>query len=393
MTSGPSLSPTIVKLTAGGSQQFALPGKYEGQVRWLVNGTPGGSKELGTVDESGLYLGPARPSRTEVVVEADLGSRSLWATVIMETGREVYRYTGSWNQKGENLIEAHGIGLDPSGNILIADPQQSRVLRFSSEGQYLGEIGNGRGKEPGYFDGPRDVVTDPDGNIYVADGNNCRIQVFDPEGRLRSSAGMKGSGSCEFLRPHSLDIGPDGNVYVIDVDNHRVTIHDSSGKLLGSWGAQGTKTREFWAPHGLAVDPNGDVFVIDFYGRCQKFTKDGELLLVFANPSKKSLPIIDSAFGAISIGQYPTTHGYYRYHAMASDVFGNIYLMSRNTIRKRVCSVDKYSNNGDLVTRITLPPEVKRRMGGQGADVTPEGRLYVSDTGPKHAGVMIFDPD
>lgn len=86
------------------------------------------------------------------------------------------------------------------------------------------------------------------------------------------------------------------------------------------------------------------------------------------------------------------THGYFRYHAMASDHRGNVYLMARNLLQNRACSVDKYNNSGNLVTRITLPPEAGRKMGGQGATVSTDGRIYVSDTGPKHAGVMIFDP-
>lgn len=422
MVSGPRLSSTLARLSPGASQQFDLLGEPSGEVRWLVNGFPGGTPKLGTIDEAGLYMAPGKPSRTEAIIEAIITeTRRLWATIIIDTRRDSYRYMGSWNRKGENLTEAHGIGLEPSANLLIADPQQSRVLRFTPEGDYLGEIGNGRGTEPGFFDGPRDVTTDPEGNIYVADGNNCRLQTFDPDDKFLSCVGRKGSGDCEFMRPHSLDIGPDGCIYVIDVDNNRVTIHEKSGELLNSWGREGKKPGEFWAPHGIAVDPNGDVFVIDYYGRCQKFTCDGELLFVFANPSKKLHPVVSPRAGAVSMDPGNHTHGYYRYHAMASDLWGNVYLMARNTLKNRAghdlvcgrrsgmseevgdppalreelwpaCTVDKYNNSGDLVTRITLPPEARRKMGGQGAVVSPEGRIYVSDTGPKHAGVMIFDP-
>jgi hypothetical protein len=388
----PRLTPTLTRLTPGGSRQFDFQGDPQEVAAWRVNGTPGGNRDLGTIDENGFYLAPGKPSRTEVVVEAVLGTRRAWATVILDTRRDAYRYSGSWNRKGENLTEAHSIALEPSGTMLIGDPQQSRVLRFTTKGDYIGEIGSGKGSEPGYFDGPRDITTDPEGNIYVADGNNCRLQAFDPEGELLSCVGAKGSGACEFLRPHSLDVGPDGNIYVIDVDNSRVTVHDKMGGLLRSWGKRGKMPGEFWSPHGIAVDPNGDVIVADFYGRCQRFTGEGELLYIFANPSRKSLPAIDPSFGAMALGHGDPTHGYYRFHAMTSDHLGNVYLMARNMLKKRACSVDKYNGSGELVASVTLPPEVKRRMGGQGAAVSREGRLYVSDTGPTHAGVMIFDP-
>ncbi len=148
------------------------------------------------------------------------------------------------------------------------------------------------------------------------------------------------------------------------------------------------------------MDPNGDVFVIDYYGRCQKFTCNGELLNVFANPSKKLHPVVRSGVSAVSMEQGNPTHGYYRYHAMASDLWGNMYLMARNTLKNEAQggkmrparTVDKYNNSGDLITRITLPPEAPRKMGGQGATVSQEGRIYVSDTTREHAGVMIFDP-
>lgn len=76
---------------------------------------------------------------------------------------------------------------------------------------------------------------------------------------------------------------------------------------------------------------------------------------------------------------------------MTSDRWGNVYLMARNTRQHRENSVDKY-NNGDFITRFSLPPQEKRKFGAKGAAITLDGRVFVAERLSEFAGISIFEP-
>jgi sugar lactone lactonase YvrE len=190
------------------------------------------------------------------------------------------------------------------------------------------------------------------------------------------SCGRKGSEPDELLRPHAVDLGDDGSIFVVDVDNSKVVAYGPDGSFIRCWGCKGTAPSEFWAPHGIAVDPSGDIFVAEYNGRCQKFTPEGEAICCFANPSLEE----------------GSTHGYYRYHSIASDALGNVYLMARNTLRGFFATVEKYNNLGGHVTSLPEPEDERTKMGTESAAVSPSGRIFVADHSREHSGVSFFDP-
>jgi len=303
-----------------------------------------------------------------------------WSTVVLGDLDRLYSIRGFWNKQGGgrgSLKEAHEIDVDRSGNLLIVDSQSSRILRYTADGTFLDELGLGPGTKPGEFGVPRDVKVDPDsGEAYVVDGENCRVQVFDHEGNFARCWGQRGSGPCNLEGPHSIELAPDGLLYVADVGNSRVSVFDRDGSHVRSWGSCGTECGEFLAPHGIASDPNGDIFVAEYKGRCQKFTPEGEFLFEFGNQCV----------------QEDATHGDCRYHAISSDDRGNVYLMARDTLNRFHNTIDKYNNQGDMVTRICYPIDDAHWMGAKGAVILPNGSIYVADNQRDHAGVTIFDP-
>lgn len=374
----PRVDPTIVQVDPESRQTFAINGKFRTR-EWSVNGIPGGNAELGTIGADGIYVAPSEPARGEInigVRTSGRPSRSCWATVVFQERYPYYSFDGFWDGKRNSEIsESHSVCMDGEDRLLLIDPVLSKLFRFTTSGDFLGEVGLGKGSGPGEMDGPRDAKVSAVGEIYVADGNNGRIQVFSGDGDYLRAWGGKGSGRGRLLRPHCVDLGPNGTVYVVDVDNNKVLVYSEEGKLHREWGRLGSGICEFLAPHGLGCDPNGDVFVSDFYGRCQKLTAEGEEISCFANPCQ--------------MGR--RSHGDFRYHSMNTDGFGNVYLMSRNTVNDYITSVDKYNNNGDLVARLRPPPR-EFHFGSEGAAVGPDGTLYVADNGREHAGVTIFRP-
>jgi DNA-binding beta-propeller fold protein YncE len=73
------------------------------------------------------------------------------------------------------------VAFAPTGTYVTDGYGSARVVKYSRDGAYLLEWGK-RGKGPGEFGLPHNVVTDREGRVYVTDRDNQRIQVFDSKG-------------------------------------------------------------------------------------------------------------------------------------------------------------------------------------------------------------------
>jgi hypothetical protein len=389
------IAPSVVKLAPGTAQQFKVVmretrltgARMAARVTWAVNDVAGGSDAIGTISPEGLYRAPARtPKPREVHVVADVPeavNRRLCATVLLEGPGPAYEMIGEWSEPiggGGRLKDPHGIALDRDDNLLITDFNGSKVHRFTPEGAYLGALGLGVGEGPGYIIKPRVVQCDKDGLIFVSDQkkDQPRIQVFTHDGQFLRAFAEKGIGPGQLLRAHGLAFDSKQRLYVVDVDAMRVNVYDRSGGFVRSWGKDGPGLGDFNAPHGIATDANDDVFVVGYYGPCQKFTSDGGLLRVFAEP--------DPPDGAVY------------FHSVSTDRWGDVYLMVRGVAGyggkvednegNRV-SIMKYNNNGDYVSSLTL--NVKGHAENW-AVVDKAGIVYAIFVGSDRMGVERFAP-
>lgn len=112
-------------------------------------------------------------------------------------GGEQYALLQSWSVAGEGpgqLRDAHGIDVNRNGDVLVTDSRASRVTKYTPDGKFLSEIGDGPGSGQGQFRSPRDAAVSPvDGKIYVADGANLRILGQRQRPRRFSRAARAGS--------------------------------------------------------------------------------------------------------------------------------------------------------------------------------------------------------
>ncbi len=391
-----TIAPSVVYLEPGATQQFKavmaatrlMAAQMPAEVKWAVNDIPGGSDELGTISQNGLYRAPSvAPSPREIHICAEVpeaGNRFLWATVIIGDSPPQYGQHHIWSEPvvegtgaTAHLKSPHGIGLDADGNILIADQASHGVLRYTSEGEFLGNVDNGHGRLPGEVQEPRIVMSDSEGDIYVSDskGDRPRMQVFSHTGEFLRIFAPKGIQPGMILRGHGMDFGPEQRLHVVDVDNMRVNVYEKSGAFLYDWGTEGLNPGEVNAPHGLFVDRNGDVFVTGYYGPTQKFNSQGEFLLSFCHGDPPDGPVY--------------------FHNVTGDRWGNAYVMVRTksggqgelqTEGRRV-SIAKYNNNGDFVTdwSFTTPEHVEST-----AVVDDDGLVYALFRGPTEMGVEVF---
>ncbi len=222
------------------------------------------------------------------------------------------KFLRSWGD--EHVKTAHGLRVDREDNVWVTDIGNHQVMKFTPEGRLLltlgkkGQPGSGRDE----FDRPTDVAVAPSGAFYVADGNgNSRVVRFSREGKYLGEWGRKGARDGEFNLPHAIVLDDRGRVCVGDRENDRVQVFDAEGKFLavwkesgapfglflaggrmfladgrahwvrvldregrplGRWGEKGALPGQFNLPHAVCVDSKGAVYVVEITGqRVQKF--------------------------------------------------------------------------------------------------------------------------
>jgi peptidylamidoglycolate lyase len=155
------------------------------------------------------------------------------AKTILLLDRETGRIINSW---GENLfIMPHGLKVDKQNNVWVTDVGLHQVFKFTHEGKLLFKIGEAKipGKDATHFDMPTDIAIEDDGSFYVSDGyGNSRVIKFSSTGQYLFEWGTKGSKESEFNIPHGITLDKNGNVFVADRENSSIQVFDPSGKFL-----------------------------------------------------------------------------------------------------------------------------------------------------------------
>jgi DNA-binding beta-propeller fold protein YncE len=104
------------------------------------------------------------------------------------------------------------VAIAANGDIIIADGHggktNDRIVKLSKDGKFIKAWGR-HGSAPGEFDTPHGIALDSTGRVFVADRVNSRVQVFDPDGNF--VAEWK-----QFGRPSGVFVDKNDMVYVTD---------------------------------------------------------------------------------------------------------------------------------------------------------------------------------
>jgi len=345
-----------------------------------------------------------------------------------------YQFEKLWPQLQQpwHFFRPGGVTHDANNNLYVADTSNSRIRKFTSDGQYITQFGR-PGSDLGQLDFPRGLAIGPDSSgldrLFVADTNNARIQIFDLSGTPLRAIPTRINGTGALFPPTGVAVDDLGSIYITAGDNlrvQRITIVGDVTEYVGDGTAApgiegcapdlipcgwppgiavdnnghvfvadpvnlrvirlserlqfelafgeagqppGISGGGFFTAFGLDVAPNGDVVVTDsFNGRIQRFTNDGRFIRLFGDSG-----IIPGALGIIE--------------DVAVDNVGNIYVADTSNDR-----IQKFSPNGRFISQIgalgnrnnafAFPTDVA---------VDASGNVYVTDT--ENARVQRFGPD
>ena len=187
------------------------------------------------------------------------------------------------------VYSSPGVYVDATGSIYIADRWHHRVRKVDASGTISTVAGNGSDGYSGdggpateaSLSGPLGVVADESGNVYLADYNNTRVRKVDASGVITTVAGngeygFSGDGGpateANFSRPAAVFLDSSGNLYVVDHDNNRIRKVDASGIVttiagdgnVGFSGDGGPPTSaSLRGPAGIFVGNSGDLYIAD----------------------------------------------------------------------------------------------------------------------------------
>jgi uncharacterized delta-60 repeat protein len=276
-----------------------------------------------------------------------------------ESAYETYEFVAEWGTYGTGdgeLRNPTGIAIDSSGDIYVADSENNRIQKFTSDGTFLAKWGT-YGTGDGEFFKPAGIAVDGSGDIYVTDMGNHRVQKFTSDGTFLAKWGTYGTGDGEFNDPRGIAVDSSGDIYVADTGNDRIQKFTSDGTFLAKWGSSGTLDGEFGYPEGIAIDSSGYIYVVErFNERIQKFTSIGTFVAKW--------------------GTYGTGDGeFYAPSGIAIDSSGDIYAADMGNYR-----IQKFTSDGTFVTKwgtygtgegqFDLPYEIA---------VDSSGYVYVTD--------------
>lgn len=216
-----------------------------------------------------------RPNSVAVGPDGNLYVADTWnyqVQVLSPDGELITR----WGERGEFGQNAQpdpvygfwgprDVVVDAQGLVYVADTGNKRIRVYTSDGQYVRDIGSG-GSAPGQLDEPSGMALHPDGRLFIADYWNRRISVFNTDGTFAYTFPVRAWYDEQGNRPYVAVDAVRGRVYVTDPDAGRVLVYSINGECLGSFGQasrEGFDATQFRTTSGIAVDGSGNVYVAD----------------------------------------------------------------------------------------------------------------------------------
>jgi uncharacterized protein (TIGR03437 family) len=282
------------------------------------------------------------------------------------------------------LSDVHGLAVDSSGNIYIADTFNGVVRKLTAPGaiatptgtittfagvgpsstgaQTQGYSGDGGPATSALLSQPAGVAVDSSGNVYIADYGNYTVRKVDTKGNITTFAGTGAPGysgdggpanKALLAQPYAVAIDPAGNIYISDLSNTNIRQVTSDGNIHTIVSGVSADS--------IAVDGAGSIYFSDsFTNTIRKILSDGTQFVIAGIPGS---PGFSGDGGPGTSAQLNQPHG------VALDGSGNVYV----------------ADSGNMVIRLLSPVSssisVVNSASGNGVSITPGEIVTIYGTG------------
>jgi sugar lactone lactonase YvrE len=251
----------------------------------------------------------------------------------IDAGAQTAHFSGAQSIVVSNgLSTPHGVAVDASGNVYIADLGNNRILKETLSGAgYVESTVASNG-----LNAPAGVAVDASGNVFIADSANNRILKETLSGGTYTESVVPTTG---LHSPLGIAVDQSGSLLITDSYNAQVVKETYSGGVYTQHFVLGGPT---W-PDGVAVDASGNIYVCaptDDY--VAKLTPTG------------------SGYTLTHIGSMLVQP-----HGVAVDAAGNVYIAdgSGNRILKEAPSGSTYTQSV-VESGLNLPEAITVDSGG-----------------------------
>ncbi|CAF1562543.1 unnamed protein product, partial [Rotaria magnacalcarata] len=197
-----------------------------------------------------------------------------------------------------SMTTAYGLQIDHSGNIIVCDTYNQRVISFgitcpastttttappttpitqlcstatwNTTLTLLAGLSGTGGTSTILLNYPANIYFDGYRNLYVVDTANHRIQFFTPGSFIGSTvagnSGAAGSGYSELNRPHAIYVDANRTMYILDTSNYRILkwrLGEPLGYVIVGNQAAGSGLNQISTSYAMFVDNQYNIYVSD----------------------------------------------------------------------------------------------------------------------------------
>ncbi len=200
-------------------------------------------------------------SRKEILV-ADTGNDRIIR--LAPDGRQIAVHGGfglSFGDRSEeredSLDDPYDVAAGGFSNFYVSDQNNRRICIFDAYKSYRGNLFPKDSDRRNRLDRPRGLKIDPENNIWLVDGRADRVIKISTSGDRLFEVGGFGFSTLQLKDPTQVDVNTSGEIFIADRGKGRIVIFDRLGSYIGEM-RDHLKT-----PTGVAVDPDGLILVCD----------------------------------------------------------------------------------------------------------------------------------
>ena len=251
--------PTGVALDSSGNLYVAAA-SYFGSVVQSIAGVA--SARDVTVDSAGnIYA-------TSGAFVVEISSKGTVTTIAGSGGSPYFGGDGG-PAAAAQLYMPSGIAVDSSGNWYIADTANNRIRMVTAAGEISTIAGTATAGSSGdhvpataaELNAPHGIAIDGSGNLYIADSGNNSVREISAGGTISTIAG-------QLNNPLSVAVDGQGSIYVADSGNNRIAQMSAGGTV--------TTLAKLNGILAVAVDASGNGVATDA-SQVWKVAQDGAL--------------------------------------------------------------------------------------------------------------------